>query len=86
MRRRTGIKIKLRCKQTCSNNHVDFCSCHHIADNAAKDVQEKFDADEKAVSKIVCFRPETDGTNVVVDATPGVRHLVDIEEVAKLIP
>ena len=32
----------------------------HSADNAAREVQEKFDADEKAASKIVCLRPESD--------------------------
>merc|ERR1712135_138303 len=46
----------------------------------AKVLKEKFDWDENAARKIWCYGPETEGANVVVDATQGVQYLIEIKE------
>ena len=46
----------------------------------AKVLTEKFDWDENAARKIWCYGPETEGANVVVDATQGVQYLIEIKE------
>jgi elongation factor 2 len=47
----------------------------------AKVLQEKFDWDKQAaLSKIWCWGPETDGPNLVIDATVGVQYLIEIKE------
>ncbi|CAL1142257.1 unnamed protein product [Cladocopium goreaui] len=47
----------------------------------AKILCEKFDWDKSvAQTKIWCYGPETDGANLVVDATVGVQYLIEIKE------
>merc|ERR1712150_111303 len=46
----------------------------------AKLYREKFDWDENSARKIWSWGPETDGANVVVDATQGVQYLIEIKE------
>ncbi|CAL1168256.1 unnamed protein product [Cladocopium goreaui] len=47
----------------------------------AKILCEKFDWDKQvAQTKIWCYGPETDGANLVVDATVGVQYLIEIKE------
>mmetsp|Transcript_51233 Transcript_51233/g.84089 ORF Transcript_51233/g.84089 Transcript_51233/m.84089 type:complete len:839 (+) Transcript_51233:87-2603(+) len=47
----------------------------------AKILTEKFDWDKSvAQTKIWCYGPETDGANLVVDATVGVQYLIEIKE------
>ncbi|CAL1134442.1 unnamed protein product [Cladocopium goreaui] len=47
----------------------------------AKILCDKFDWDKSvAQTKIWCYGPETDGANLVVDATVGVQYLIEIKE------
>lgn len=46
----------------------------------AKLYREKFDWDENAARKIWAWGPETEGANVVVDATQGVQYMNEIKE------
>jgi len=47
----------------------------------AKILTDKFDWDKSvAQTKIWCYGPETDGANLVVDATVGVQYLIEIKE------
>lgn len=46
----------------------------------AKLYREKFDWDENSARKIWAWGPETEGANVVVDATQGVQYMNEIKE------
>ena len=46
----------------------------------AKIMKEKFDWDENAARKIWCYGPETEGANVVIDATHDVQYIIEIKE------
>merc|ERR1719230_1234395 len=50
------------------------------AKERAKLLKEKFEWDDNSARKIWCWGPETDGANVVVDATQGVQYLLEIKE------
>jgi len=50
------------------------------AKERAKFLREKFDWQEDAARKIWCWGPETDGANLVVEATTGVQYLIEIKE------
>jgi elongation factor 2 len=43
-------------------------------------LREKFDWDENSARKIWCWGPETEGANLVVDATQGIQYLNEIKE------
>merc|ERR1712019_122569 len=46
----------------------------------ARELREKYDWDENAARKIWCWGPETEGANLVVDATQGIQYLNEIKE------
>jgi len=50
------------------------------AKERAKVLRERYEWEEGAARKIWCFGPETDGANVVVDATQAVQYLVEVRE------
>merc|ERR1712014_135675 len=50
------------------------------AKERARLLREKFDWDENAARKIWCWGPETEGANLVVDATQGIQYLNEIKE------
>jgi elongation factor 2 len=45
-----------------------------------KILKEKYDWDDNTTRKIWCYGPETDGPNLVVDATQAVQYLIEIKE------
>jgi elongation factor 2 len=50
------------------------------AKERARLLREKFDWDENSARKIWCWGPETEGANLVVDATQGIQYLNEIKE------
>merc|ERR1711966_422501 len=50
------------------------------AKERARGFRERYDWDENAARKIWCWGPETDGANVVVDATVAIQYLNEIKE------
>merc|ERR1711964_664776 len=46
----------------------------------AKELAEKYDWDKNHALKIWCYGPETEGANMVVDATQGVQYLNEIKD------
>ena len=49
-------------------------------------VMEKLESDETVACEIWNYGPDAEGANVVLDATPGVQHLIETKEVVKPIP
>jgi len=45
-----------------------------------KILKEKYDWDDNTTRKIWCYGPETDGANLVVDATQAVQYIIEIKE------
>merc|ERR1712050_697058 len=43
-------------------------------------LKEKYNWDDNAARKIWCYGPETEGANVVVDATTAIQYLLEIKE------
>merc|ERR1719145_313873 len=50
------------------------------AKERTRTLREKYDWDENAARKIWCWGPETEGANLVVDATQGIQYLNEIKE------
>ena len=51
----------------------------------SRSIKGTFDPDEFVVRLIRCFGPDTDGTDVVVDATNGMQCLIVVKEIVKQI-
>jgi len=64
------------------NKAIEDGKCGPKADpkERATKLKTDFSWDENAARKIWCWGPETDGANVVVDATQGVQYLLEIKE------
>merc|ERR1712216_560294 len=56
------------------------CGSKTEAKERAKMMAEKYDWDKNTALKIWCYGPDTEGANMVVDATVGVAYLNEIKE------
>jgi len=68
------------CDELCKDIEEGKLGPKAEAKERARGLREKYEWDENTARKIWCWGPETDGANVVVDATVAIQYLNEIKE------